>query len=323
MTKNHVTSFTITSEESGSRLDVFLAAKISTTRSQIQKLITDGLVTVDDHLPRKAGDSLSEGEVVTLREKEKISAVKKSIEHNQSLAAQNLEIIVETKDYLVINKPIGLLTHPTLAQEKNSVAGILSKKYPAIKKVGDDPKRPGIVHRLDKDASGLLVVARTQEMFENLKKQFKKRTVEKEYAVLVHGRVAKDWDEITFRLSRGNTNERMAAHPEQIRGVASTAGKEAKTEFLVEQRFVNFTLLRVKIHTGRMHQIRAHMLAYNHPVVGDPLYFQKKRKRRWDDELGRLFLQAVKLGFTDLAGEQQTFELPLDTELSHFLQKLS
>jgi 23S rRNA-/tRNA-specific pseudouridylate synthase len=115
----------------------------------------------------------------------------------------------------------------------------------------------------------------------------------------------------------------MAAHPEQIRGVASTAGKEAKTEFLVEQRFVNFTLLRVKIHTGRMHQIRAHMLAYNHPVVGDPLYFQKKRKRRWDDELGRLFLQAVKLGFTDLAGEQQTFELPLDTELSHFLQKLS
>jgi 23S rRNA pseudouridine955/2504/2580 synthase len=115
----------------------------------------------------------------------------------------------------------------------------------------------------------------------------------------------------------------MAAHPEIIRGQASKAGKEAKTEFLVEKRFVNFGLLRVKIHTGRMHQIRAHMLAYNHPVVGDPLYFQKKRKRRFDDELGRLFLHSTKLGFTDLAGQVQTFESPLPKQLSDFLTILA
>ena len=123
---------------------------------------------------------------------------------------------------------------------------------------------------------------------------------------------------ISFPISRSETADRMAAIPA---GEASR-GKEAKTEFLVEKKFINFTLLRVKIHTGRMHQIRVHLLAYNHPLAGDPLYFQKKQKRTWDEKLGRLFLHSTKLGFTDLEGQKQVFESPLPKELEDFLKLL-
>ncbi len=324
MVKKTPETIIITPETAARRLDVFLAEKLSISRSQAQKMIDEECVQVNGKLPRKAGDSLSAGAKITFSTPVITPTTTTPAEKKAASKAEpTLEIIAETPDYIVINKPTGLLTHVTLAKEKNSVASILSKKYPEIKKVGDDPKRPGIVHRLDKDASGLLVVARTQEMFEHLKNQFKKRTIEKEYSVLVHGKVAKDWDEINFPLSRSQNNDRMAAHPEIMRGKVNAVGKEAKTEFLLEKRFVNFGLLKVKIHTGRMHQIRAHMLAYNHPVVGDPLYFQKKRKRRWDDELGRLFLHATKLGFADLSGEQKTFECPLPKKLTDFLNTLA
>jgi 23S rRNA pseudouridine1911/1915/1917 synthase len=202
------------------------------------------------------------------------------------------------------------------------LAAILIKKYPELKKVGDDPKRPGIVHRLDKEASGLLVIARTQKMFEHLKNQFKNRAIEKEYSVLVHGQISKDWDEIKFPIERSRTSDRMAALPATLRGQATMAGKNALTEFWVEKRFVNFTLLRVKIHTGRMHQIRVHMLSYNHPIVGDPLYFQKKRKDKWDRICGRLFLHCTHLAFLDLNNERQEFHSAIPAELKNFLPLL-
>jgi 23S rRNA pseudouridine1911/1915/1917 synthase len=246
-----------------------------------------------------------------------------------SLKKKTIKIISATPDYLVVNKPAGLLTHPTMANEPTTLAFFLLKKYPEIKNVGEDLLRPGIVHRLDKEASGLLVVARTQKMFEHLKEQFKTRTIEKEYLILVHGRVAKDEGEINFPITRSETSDRMAARPLSndggtiSRSPLQPGEKEARTEFLVEQRFVNFTLLRVKIHTGRTHQIRVHFLAYNHPVVGDQLYIQKKRKRTWDENLGRLFLHCTKLVFKDLENKACTFESSLPTELSDFLKLLS
>ena len=182
------------------------------------------------------------------------------------------------------------------------------------------------------------MVARNQPMFTCLKEQFKNRTVAKEYLVLAHGRTAKEWDEIFFPIARSETQDRMAARPlsPSVRHAQSNdwggvvqgereikKEKDAHTEFVVAKRFVNFTLLRVKIHTGRMHQIRVHLLAYNHPVVGDPLYNQKKRKRHWDKKCGRLFLHCTKLAFTDLHGNQQTFESPLPKELESFLNTLS
>jgi len=159
-----------------------------------------------------------------------------------------------------------------------------------------------------------MVVAKTQKMFEHLKKQFKKRTINKEYCVLAHGRIARDWGEINFPIARARN--RMAAIPESQ---DHSEAKEAKTEFVVEKRFVNFTLLRVKIHTGRMHQIRAHLLAYNSPLVGDPIYFQKKQKRMWDEKLGRLFLHSIKLEFDDLVDENIDGSPPINVFLEIFL----
>lgn len=236
---------------------------------------------------------------------------------------RDVKTIAETPEYLVADKPSGMLTHATSKMEPDALAEILLQKYPAIKKVGDDPLRPGIVHRLDRDASGLLVVAKTNAMFDHLKKQFQDRTIEKEYLVLVHGAVDKDAGEIDFPISRSAEGGRMAAHPKTKRGEPDEdAGRRALTEFSVEKRFVNFTLLRVKIKTGRAHQIRAHFLAFNHPVAGDKLYYQKKQRRVPEEKLGRLFLHCTKLVFNDLNGEKKAFESPLPPELANFLKQL-
>ena len=181
--------------------------------------------------------------------------------------------------------------------------------------------RPGIVHRLDKSASGLLVVARTQKMFEYLKKQFKDRTITKEYLVLVYGKIKIDHDIIDFPIAR-KKDGKMSALPKTTKGVSNDKGKEAKTEFWVEKRFINHTLLKVKLHTGRMHQIRAHFLAYNHPVVGDTLYYQKQYKK-WTGKLDRLFLHCYKLGFTDLNNKYQEFTIATPKELTEYLKKIS
>lgn len=318
--------YIVSSDESGLRLDVFLSEKLSISRSQAQKMIENDLVKLNDRPPKKSGDILKENYTIEIAsaKSEKKTATKKTTKKTTEKLSKKLtpRIIAKTKDYLVIEKPSGLLTHPTMADEKISLAGWLAQKFPEVKKVGDDPKiRPGIVHRLDKEASGLMVVARTQKMFEFLKEQFKNRTVEKEYYALAHGRFARDWEILEFPIARSENADRMAARP--VSGEVVDGEKEAKTEFLVEKKFVNFTLLRVTLHTGRMHQIRVHFLAYNHPLVGDPLYFQKKRKRDWDEKLGRLFLHSTKLSFTDLAGEKQTFESPLPAELNNFLDTLA
>lgn len=238
----------------------------------------------------------------------------------------NIKIIAETADYLVIEKPAGILVHPTQAKESSTITDWLVKRYPKIKKVGDSPERPGIVHRLDKEASGLLVIAKTQPMFVFLKKQFQERGTEKEYSVLVYGKVEKEDGRIDFAIDRGKDG-RMVSRPKIDRLKVEKAGKEqsgkeAVTEFWVEKRFVRFTLLRVKIHTGRTHQIRVHMFAYNHPVVGDELYFNKKLIKKSEINLGRLFLHAAKLCFSDLSEEKKCFESGLPVELKNYLTAL-
>ncbi len=303
-------------KSAGERLDIFLAKKLKISRSQVQKMVGADQVFVNKKLPKKPGDNLTEGEEIEIK-KAKITLEAKA-KKKAGQVKFDVKIIKTTPDYIVVEKPTGMLAHPTMAKEKNTLADFIVKKYPQVKKVGDDPMRPGIVHRLDKEASGLMIIARTQKMFNHLKEQFKNRTIEKEYFALAHEPMPRNWDEINFPISRSETSDRMAAIPT---GEASR-GKEAKTEFLVEKNFVNFSLLRVKTHTGRMHQIRVHFLAYNHPLVGDPLYFQKKQKRVWDEKLGRLFLHSTKLGFVDLEGNKQTFESPLPQELTDFLKLL-
>ena len=313
----------ITAEEAGARLDVFLSAKLKISRSQVQKMIAAGEILVNAKLPKKAGDTIKTGQTIEygLAAAKSKEAVKKDKAADTKMTGK-LKIISENKDFLVVEKPAGLLTHSTVADERHSLSKILLKKYPGLKKVGDSPDRPGIVHRLDKEASGLLVVARNQKMFDYLKEQFKNRAVDKEYLVLVHDKVEADTGTIDFPLARSKSKDRMSALPKTKYGVLQGIGKEALTEFWVEKRFINFSLLLVKIYTGRMHQIRVHLLAYDHPVVGDPLYFQKKIKRAWDEKCGRLFLHCTKLSFIDLKGNKQNFESPLPKELAEFLKLL-
>jgi 23S rRNA pseudouridine1911/1915/1917 synthase len=333
----------VTANDLGKRLDVFLCEKLKISRSQIQKMIEQNHILINDRLPKKPGDMLKTGNVVTWQKRDldfsdeqssknttpdKQLKAKKNIQPSTKLPVaaeltKKIKIIATDSDYLVVEKPTGLLSHPTMAEEADALSTFLLKKYPEIKNVGENKLRPGIVHRLDKEASGLLVVARTQKMFNHLKEQFKKRTIEKEYIVLVHGQVAKDEGEINFPIARSETTDRMAARPLSSADTPLQEGeKQAITEFFVLKRFVNFTLLSVKIHTGRMHQIRVHFLAYNHPVVGDPLYTQKKRKNKWDIKLGRLFLHCTKLVFTDLKNKACAFESELPSELTDFLNLL-
>jgi len=231
--------------------------------------------------------------------------------------------IFENDEYLVANKPAGLLTHGTEHISEQSFAEFLLKDYPKIKKIGDDPFRPGIVHRLDKLASGLLVVAKTQASFDNIKKQFQKRTVEKYYTALVYGKIEKDEDEINFPIARSAKGYKMAALPLTCKKEKNPGGRTAITEFNVCKKFINYTLLDVKIKTGRTHQIRVHLSAYGHPIVGDDLYGTKKTKiKNLKLGLKRLFLVSHKLSFRDLNGQKQTYQIDLPDDLNKFLEKI-
>lgn len=223
------------------------------------------------------------------------------------------KIIYEDENVLVVNKPAGLEVASEKNKEELTLVDWLIKKYPAMAKVGPDPSRPGIVHRLDKNASGLLLVAKTEAAFEHLIKQFKERTIKKEYAVLVHGEVTKEEGMIEFPIARANSG-RFAALP-----LGSEAGRLAITEYEVVKRFKNFTLLRARIKTGRTHQIRVHLFALGYPVVGDKLYRPKKIK---EPLMPRLFLHASKIGFRDLNGEWREFESDLPEDLKNFLEKI-
>lgn len=247
------------------------------------------------------------------------------------------KIIFENSDYLVINKPAGLIVHGGPGITEPVLTDWLRKKYPEIENIGDDPLRPGIVHRLDKEASGLMIITKTQKAFDYFKKQFQKRKIVKKYLALAHGRISKDDDIINFPIKRSKDGYKMAALPvssetisdknkpnNRDRGTlrAQEDSKEAITEFSVLNRYINYTLLDVKIKTGRTHQIRVHFYAYGHPLVGDPLYWTKKTKVKNEKlKLGRIFLVARELSFKDLDGEKQIFSIEPPTDLQSFLDK--
>lgn len=224
------------------------------------------------------------------------------------------KIIFEDENILVVEKPAGLEVASMIKKEEPTIVDWLIKKYPAIAKVGPDPARPGIVHRLDKYASGLLAVAKTEKAFEHLISQFKTRQVKKEYIVLVHGKMTKDEGEIDFPLARAKSG-RFAALP-----LGSGKGRQAITEYEVTERFGKFTLVKVRIKTGRTHQIRVHLYALGYPVVGDRLYKQKNEKGKF--LLDRLFLHAAGLSFNDLEGVWREFRVDLPGELKDFLHGL-
>jgi len=319
-------SFKIKKSQAGGRLDKFLAENLSDfTRGQIQKLIKQGKVAVNEN-KILSHYNLKEGDKVKVLKTDFSVAVSSSIEKPLKTEMPDIKIVAETDDYLVVNKPAGLTMHGADSIKEKTLADWLMEKYLEIKKVGEEKNRPGIVHRLDREASGLVAVARSQDFFLNLKDQFKSRKTEKEYTVLVYGRVDKEGDKILFPIKRAQDGFRMAAMPITDRGkdnLNRLGVREAITEFKIAKKFINFTLLKVKIKTGRTHQIRVHMFAYGHPLVGDDLYNTKKtREQNKKLNLGRVFLVADKLSFYDKAGEKQTFTVGLPKELKEFLERV-
>jgi len=296
----------ITAAAAAGRLDVFLTPALQQSRSQVQRLVKDGLVTVNGQ-PAKSNYQLKSGDVLAVSQ----PAGAKELARLKPLPA--IKIIKDTADYLVLNKPAGLLVHAAAGKRELTLADWLIKYYPEIKTVGDDPARPGIVHRLDREVSGLMVAAKTPAAFASLKQQFQSRAIVKEYRALVYGVLTEDSGVINFLLGRGPRGK-MAARP------LGQSGKEAITEYQVLKRFINYTYLRLLIKTGRTHQIRAHLAALDHAVVGDNLYGSKAaRAKNKKLNLGRLWLVATRLAFRDLQGKQQEFKINLPPELKIFL----
>lgn len=306
----------------GERLDAFLAKTFSDfSREKMKQLIKSSNVFVNGK-EKKASELLKKGdEIVVYFQKPK----EVRIEPDTTL---KIKVLAEAPDYIVIEKPADVVTHPGVNKEHKSVVEGLLVKYPEIALVGEEKDRPGVVHRLDLGTSGVMVVARTPKGFASLKQQFEKRTTDKVYTTLVYGKLKDKHGEIDFPIVRSKSNPTMwLAKPLSEISMNNAKGKvrNAKTEYDVEKEYLNFSLLKVKIHTGRTHQIRVHMKAVGHPVVGDDVYTTKEAKRaKIPFELHRFFLHASSLSFDDpKTGKRVQFISPLPKILKEFLSKLS
>jgi len=303
--------WTIDAGATKQRLDQFLALqKVAESRSQIQRLVAKGMFLVNGKIVGK-DYPLTEGDVVESNS----SVVQEYAEQLQEKRSPvEVPVLYEDDAILVINKPIGVLVHPTPQSDEWTIADFVrSHCGDAITHVGDDPTRPGIIHRLDRDVSGVMVIAKTAAAFATLKEQFMGRTITKEYRAIVFGTFPKDAGTITFKITHSKTRGgKMAAKPEH------EEGREAWTDYDVLQKFKRFSLLQVRIRTGRTHQIRAHLAAIDHPVVGDMVYGAKRT--RGTKGIARVYLHAFQLEITHpVTGERKAFTAPIPAEFDAFI----
>ncbi len=228
-----------------------------------------------------------------------------------------LEVVYEDGDIAVVNKQAGISVHPSINESSGTLVNALIAKYPEIKNVGEDPIRPGIVHRLDKDTSGLLVIARNQKTFEFLKKEWQEGRVVKKYLALVWGLPKKERGEIISELARSlkDFRKRMVLNPGKEKEIQ---GKLAITEYKIINKFKDYSLLEVYPKTGRTHQIRIHLASLGHQVVGDKVYGKKKQM---PEGLTRQFLHAYYLSFS-LFEKKLAFEADLPEDLERVLTLL-
>lgn len=302
--KSDSSVFVFTVEERGRRLDKVVRDRVpDLSRTQGQRLIESGQVTVNGH-PRKPAYRVEPGEkvTVTLPPEEPATVVLP-----QPIP---LDVIYEDEHLLVVNKPAGMVVHPAPGHPDGTLVNALLAYYPPIGEVGPED-RAGIVHRLDKDTSGALVVAKRQPVLAALQQQFRNREVEKTYLALVSGQVKPPEGIIEVPVGRDPTDrQRMAPVPE---------GKYARTRYRVVRRFRRHTLIEAHPYTGRTHQLRVHLSWLGHPVVGDADYGPRRQRLLKD----RHFLHASRLRFTHpVTGEEMTFLAPLPPELDQVLRRL-
>jgi len=288
--------FVVAPEAAGERLDVFLAPAAG-SRAAAQRLIDAGLVLVDGAVVPKR-HAVAAGERVVVRAPPP--------EPEPVVPDASFTVAYEDEHLLVIDKPAGVVVHPARGHRAGTLAQALAGRAAG----GDDPRRPGIVHRLDRDTSGLMVVARTEAAHAALKEMLRRREVTREYLALVEGRPA----------ALAGTIDAPIGRDRRVRTRISTDTDEPRkaiTHFETEQVLPGFTLLRVRLETGRTHQIRAHLLAIGHPVAGDPEY-----GRAGLLDLPRQFLHAERLAFTHPStGAVIDLRSPLPVDLQRALEK--
>ena len=289
------------------RVDIFLSQKYPQfSRSYIQKLAKDFRVKVNGQSVKtsyrlKIGDTV-EIDLVTL------------FPHEDSISPENIpfKTLFEDEHILVIEKPSGLVVHPGAGTTRNTLVNALLFHCPSLSGVGEKT-RPGIVHRLDKETSGVMVVAKTKLAYEELQRQFKDREVKKIYLGLVWGRMPEKTGQITWAIGRHDKQRQRIS-------IKTKKPKAAETFFTVRQEWNEVSLLEIRPLTGRTHQIRVHFSASGHPVVGDKKYGRKKTKL----QTSRLFLHALQLAFKHPGSKERVeFTSPLPQELSEFLENLS
>jgi 23S rRNA pseudouridine1911/1915/1917 synthase len=292
-------------EHDGLRLDRVLASEISGySRSQLQRLIEEGHITLPRVKAIKANTSVRDGDVITVVLPEPIAPVAVA-------EALPLEIVYQDPDVIVVNKPAGMVVHPGAGHESGTLVNALLHHVTDLSGIGGE-LRPGIVHRLDKGTSGVMVVAKHDRAHQELARQFHDREVEKEYVALV-------WGLVQQRKRIDMPIGRDPVHREKISTRARRA-RSAVTRVTWARHIPGLSLLRIAIQTGRTHQIRVHLNAIGHPIVGDSLYGGVHRRvpnhLRAVQRLSRPFLHAERLAFTQpTTGEHLEFKAPLPEEL--------
>ena len=294
-------------EENCKRLDVFLSEQTDEfTRSRIKKLIEDGNVCIGGKQVKKAGADVKAGEEVTITIPDVVEG---------SAKAENipLDIVYQDEDFAVINKAKGMTVHVGNGNESGTLVNALLYALDSLSGIGG-VLRPGIVHRIDKDTTGLLVVAKNDKAHVSLASQIAQKTCKRTYYALLEGNVKTDEGRVVTDIGRHPTDRlKMAVLPDG-------KGKIAVTDYQVVAHFgAEFTLCRFDLQTGRTHQIRVHAKHLGHPVAGDPVYGYKKQKIKADGQL--LHAQRLQLSHPT-TGEEKVFTAPLPADFSEILQKL-
>jgi 23S rRNA pseudouridine1911/1915/1917 synthase len=317
-------------EAAGWRLDQFLAGTLAgVSRSRVQQLVEQGDVLVEGRR-EKASLKLRGGESVVVTGQQQVAPLEARAEEIP------LDVVYEDEDLAVVNKPAGMMVHAGSgatdeARSGGTLVNALLHRFDALSTVGGE-LRPGIVHRLDKETSGLIIVARNDRTHEALAKMFASRQITKTYVTLVHGNLPQDAATIQAPISR-DAVRRTRMTTRRVEGARAAISHYRVTERL-ETRFGAFTLARVRIETGRTHQIRVHMASISHPVVGDTLYgapakivslpmSTTRKAAREVVQLKRNFLHSAELEFTHpISGKVIQLQSPLPAELEGFLVQL-
>ncbi|NWF51591.1 MAG: RluA family pseudouridine synthase [Nitrospirae bacterium] len=305
-----IKDITVQLPESGQRLDTFISKKTGITRSQIKKLIEKNNVLVNGKI-KSQNYKIKAGELISINfpEEETDELIPEPIP---------LEILYEDDYLVVVNKPSSMVVYPSAGHSHGTLMNALYYHCKKLATVGG-PLRPGVVHRLDKDTSGVMVIALKDEAYYNLIEQFREKTINKRYIALVYRSLAKDEGEISLRIGRSlSDRKKMSTRVKD--------GKEAITLWKVLERFAMATLIEVRLRTGRMHQIRVHFASMGHPVLGDKTYGEKTVL-----DIGkgvrilfpRQMLHAEKLGLIHPAtGKYVEFVAPLPEDISEKIKEL-